>query len=321
MQIKRIAQLAKEAGMVGAGAPGRTRSKMPVPTIMNVTFHRPVRQTLALSCMAATCLAIFPAAVAAHGCVRHPGYREKFIDMTMGTVRVPAELPVGRVIASKQFDIPIAGTDEFAAKCRNSGSLRGLMLQGVPVADHKDVYSTNVPGIGVRMSRLVTGPMPGPKGLYYYPHKFDYNWHITNVHIYAPAWFRIELIKTAPVTGSGPLAAGTYTRYVDDRGNSMITTRLNAHGITIITPSCTVDPASRNILVSLRPVPANSFKAVGTTAGDQPFDIRLQCQAGLNASNIVHPLHRRPDRCLRRSRRAGPHTGLRVGGRHRHPVA
>ena len=52
----------------------------------------------------------------------------------------------------------------------------------------------------------------------------------------------MELIKTGPVTGTGQLAAGTYTRYYGDGdGLSAITTVLSGNGITVVQPTCSVE--------------------------------------------------------------------------------
>jgi len=249
-----------------------------------------VRRALALSGLIGLCLAVIPAADAegAEGCKVVASYTEKLINMAMGDVPIPANLPVGSVIASRQFDVPVNGASEMAMFCKTHGSIRGLMLQGVPVPGFSDVYSTNVEGVGVRLSRRISSSGGTNQYTVYYPHRLQYP-PGTAVYLHHPAWFGVELIKTAEHTGSGPLAAGTYTRYVvDGDGKSVLTTFLTGTGTTIVQPSCEADPASRNILVQLHTLPLSELKAVGTALSDRPFEIRLNCKAGKHVAKLVY---------------------------------
>ena len=54
-----------------------------------------------------------------------------------------------------------------------------------------------------------------------------------------------------------------------------------------MTPSCTVDTGSRNIVVQLGQVARKGFTGVGSTAGARPFNIQLNCSAGVAASNTI----------------------------------
>jgi type 1 fimbria pilin len=98
--------------------------------------------------------------------------------------------------------------------------------------------------------------------------------------------FTVELIKTAPITGSGPLVAGQYSSYhlSSDPGHPVMTTWVTGHGITIVSSSCEVDAGSKNIPVNFDDVPQGSFHGVGSTAVERKFTINLQCQ---QSSNIV----------------------------------
>jgi hypothetical protein len=77
------------------------------------------------------------------------------------------------------------------------------------------VYSTNVPGIGMRFSR------GGSTVNIIYPGRFSYD---QEDHQYSleGSRFTLEIIKTAAVTGSGTLAAGKYTSYDWENGNNPI---------------------------------------------------------------------------------------------------
>lgn len=203
--------------------------------------------------------------------------------MDMGKVVIPNELPVGAVIARKTFPIPTRGTSEYLFDCTGGGgTLIGVMLQGAPLQSDSTIYSTAVAGIGIRLSRVIDAGLTVN-----YPHRL---WRsAAYIYFALGTQFQVELIKTAVATGNGPLAAGTYTRYYGDGdGISMLTTVLSGNGITIVTPSCSVDLGSRNILVDFGKVPQSNFKGRGTTTIDRQFNIKLNCKAGQNAQNTVN---------------------------------
>lgn len=224
-----------------------------------------------------------------------PFFAERSIDMAMGTVVISPNTAVGELIKSQPFSI--SGGTEHMFDCMTGnangvgGMVHGVMLQGTLVPGYTDRYTTAVPGVGIRLTRLIAGPDTGSgptSTKATYPHDISVPYGYGE--LYAGSSFLVELFKTAPVTGNGPLAAGTYTRYYGDGdpGNSAITTYLSGNGITIITPSCTVDTGSRSFSVQLGNVALSRFGGMGTTAGDKPFKIQLNCQPGQNAQNLVY---------------------------------
>ena len=216
-------------------------------------------------------------------CVRYPGTAVKFINMDMGQVVVPNDLAVGAVIARKPFPIPTRDTSEYIFDCTaGGGTLIGEMLQGTPMPGDPTIYSTAVPGVGIRLSRVIDAYLTVN-----YPHRLSRG--AAYIYFATGTQFQVELVKTAAVTGNGPLASGVYTRYYGDGdGVSMLTTTLSGNGITIVTPSCSVDLGSRNISVQFGRVPQNNFKGRGSTTGDRSFSIKLNCKAGQNAQNTVY---------------------------------
>jgi len=217
-------------------------------------------------------------------CTLNPGVTERFVNMDMGNVLIPP-LPVGGLIASRQFPFQANGSAEPIVTCSETGgTVHGVMLQGAPDANFPNVYSTAVPGVGIRLSRKISSTQT-----VYYPHTVQFT-GAASAYFEAGTQFMVELIKTAPVTGNGPLAQGTYTRYFGDDGKSTLTTQLLGIGTTIITPSCTVDAGSRNIPVQFGKVPLNSFGGRGSPAAnyDHNFNITLNCSAGANMRNTVY---------------------------------
>jgi type 1 fimbria pilin len=222
------------------------------------------------------------AQVAQAACFKNPAYTEKTINMFFGKVYLPSDLAVGALIARKEFNLPLQGGQlDKPWNCTNGGTVNGDMLQGQMITGYDHVYSTNVTGIGVRLSRYFTGVSST-----YYAHTrstttdfglFDVN-----------SKFVVELFKTGPKTGSGPLAPGIYTKYYSVADNlSVLTTYLDVNAITIVTPTCTVDVGSKNIAVNLGSVSRSNFKGVGSSAGEKDFNIKLNCQRGENTQNII----------------------------------
>ena len=95
--------------------------------------------------------------------------------------------------------------------------------------------------------------------------------------------FQVELFKIAARTGSGPFAQGTYTRYssLGSDQRSVLTTFLLGEGITIITPTCSVDAGSRNILVDFGKVAKGDKGALPSAAGSRRNPAaRPRCSGG-----------------------------------------
>lgn len=244
-----------------------------------------LRRGRARAALLALCL-LFGAPGAWAACTRAPGVAERIVNMDMGNVLISPGTPVGGLIASRQFPFQANGPAENIVSCSGGGTVNGVMLQGAPDPNYPDVYSTAVSGVGIRLSRKISSTET-----VYYPHTVRTD--ITQAfHFGVGTQFQVELIKTAPITGNGPLAHGIYTRYYGDDGPaySVLTTQLLGTGTTIITPSCTVDAGSRNIPVRFGKVPLTSFSARGSPAAnyDQNFNITLNCGAGANMRNTVY---------------------------------
>jgi type 1 fimbria pilin len=223
------------------------------------------------------------------GCSRVPDASEKLVNMDMGTVVIDYDLPVGNVIQSQQFPIPIVGSPEKIWDCEQTGgTLRGTMLQGSPVYGYSNVYSTDVSGVGVRLSRRINDINGNPTNTYY-PHTISLSAG-ENAYFVAPSYFQVELVKIAQRTGSGKFARGTYTTYSGDDGISALTTVLNGIGITIVTPSC----KTQDVQVRLDSFPLNEFKAIGTTTAKRAFSIPIRCQTSPQNVSLVLDASRDP---------------------------
>lgn len=207
------------------------------------------------------------------------GFSTYVFNLDLGTIVIQPDLPVGSVIATKQFSRVSSSTKVGA--CTNGGHTYYEMTQGAPVAGFDDVYSTNVKGIGVRLKFY-----DGDRAAFFFPNTRTYSGNV-DVYFYATSYYVVELIKTESITGTGPLTSGEVGRSRFDSGVSTASIFIPANGVTIVTPSCTVDTGSRNILVQLGRASMKNFTGVGSTAGTRPFNIQLNCSAGVAAANTV----------------------------------
>lgn len=232
--------------------------------------------------MASAAGLLLGASPARAACVMTKGYVEKVVNMTIGRVVIPNDATVGTVFKQALFPLPLSGATNKPWTCTKGGTVKGVMLQGTPVPGSDHVYTTAVPGVGIRLSRYFDNT-----AVTYYPHERSTNDDFAEFN--TASRFQVELLKIASITGNGPLAQGTYTQYysvADTR--SVLTTNLLGEGITIITPSCSVDLGSRNILVQFGKVPKDGFKGRGSTTAERKFSIKLNCKAGQNAQNTVY---------------------------------
>ncbi|MDN3524554.1 fimbrial protein [Halomonas sabkhae] len=204
------------------------------------------------------------------------GFQAQNINMAVGRVIVPANSQVGDRLAIEEFPINDKPADgDVLTECDESGGYsRGEMLVGQPSSLGPNIYSTNVPGIGIRLSRRIQGRDLTVE----YPHTLTLDPEGT--YFIGNGFFRVEVFKTAPQTGSGPLATGQYTTYYNDGdgpSKPLLTSYLDANAITIISPTCEINAGSRNIPVNFGQVPESTFEGVGTTNTERNFDIGMQC--------------------------------------------
>ncbi|PJR63574.1 fimbrial protein [Raoultella sp. T31] len=209
-------------------------------------------------------------------CTRGPAPTVQ-LDMAIGRVVVNPDLAVGSVIATQNWTMP-AGT---GVNYRCSGTTvfkASIVAPGVTDLGNK-VYSTNVPGIGLRFSR------GGSTVNIVYPGSFTTGGGNFSLE---GSRFTLEVIKTASVTGSGTLAAGKYTSYDWEYGNNpILVTFLSANAITVVSPSCTV-LSGKNMNVNVGTIKRSDLNGVGTYAGGKNFNIELQCSGGLSASGYAN---------------------------------
>ncbi len=208
-------------------------------------------------------------------CALNPGpFVPQDVQMDMGQVIILPGLPVGGLI--KEL-VVVINERAGAAQCSTAGSAIGIFnnaAQRVPVPGFSNVFATDVVGVGIRVYRD-SGDIKA-----FYPHTLLLP--SSNSVRLAGGTFRVELIKTAAVTGSGLIApAGRFTTYYfdgDGPTKPVLVSTFKGSGTTVVNPTCSVQAGSRNIVVEFGSVPASTFSGVGSRAADRDFDIRLACQ-------------------------------------------
>ncbi|MCR6476279.1 type 1 fimbrial protein [Variovorax sp. ZS18.2.2] len=231
-------------------------------------------------------LAGTPDAMAA--CSPHPEFKTTNLaplQMTVGRVFISPNDPVGTIYPSNSptdgYMFPVnPQTDVPPFTCPGGGSLLGRVLSGGTQIDSDNWFTTNVEGIAIQLSRNRGGVFIS------YPHTIPFRGpEFDTVGFFqSDLKFVVRLKKIARVTGSGRLAEGIYSTYTGDGSStSVLTTQVLGDAITIVTPTCTVDTGSKTVNVPLGKQPRSSFKGINSTSPATPFNIRLNCNAGVGS--------------------------------------
>ena len=216
-------------------------------------------------------LSVLASSHAFAACKPTSSWKTKTLEIGMGQIVVQNKgQAIGSVLASREFPISVSGASDKIGHCSGTGVSVGAVRKGQEMASHPGVFETSVSGIGIKFTRVFR---PGDESSLPFERQHKHG----SQYLYAGALMRVELVKTAPITASGPLEAGIYTSEFFEQGVAIIETNMPAGGTTVISRSCAVNAGSRNIPVKLGPVPRKDFKGVGTIAQKREFPIWLDC--------------------------------------------
>ncbi|NAR85766.1 fimbrial protein [Acinetobacter haemolyticus] len=209
-------------------------------------------------------------------CSTSRDFRTIDVSMQVGRVVVRPSDPVGKVLVKSLFEIrPNNGT---SYTCSLSDMMVARLLQNYAISPlGNNIYSTNIPGIGIRLYREAFNATTFSG---YYPYTVPVPG--TNIRL-AEGYFVVEIVKTAENTGSGTLVPGQYsTYYAGDRSDRpFLTTTVYGNAITIASSSCEWR-GNINKAVTLPTVTKSGFTGVGSTQGEQSFDLNILCNGGEN---------------------------------------
>ncbi|MDN6859914.1 fimbrial protein [Pseudomonas sp. CAN2814] len=233
---------------------------------------------LALSCL----LALFATpeeASAATTCTFSPA-APAYVTLNLpSSITVPAGAKVGAVLWSGST----GNTQSLATNCNGTWYAVIAYVSGVSMAQTAaaDVYATNVPGIGVKVTGYGTSmPTPGTA-------RNMVTYGAGTIGSYLS--FGLSLVLTGPVGSGGtvklasPLAGGYSSNSPTTLLQATAYGLLNITGSTKINlPGCTTS----NVDVPMGRIPLNRFSAgVGSTSPSVPFQLELNCPANWNGIN------------------------------------
>ena len=211
-------------------------------------------------------------------CTPSNGFRPQDVSMSVGRVVVRPSDAIGTVLRKATFPISNNGSTyrcDFGAP----SSIKAVLNQSYPLSlSGTSIYSTNISGIGIRLYREAEAAS-NFSGYYPYRRTLERN----TTYSLANGYFIVEIVKTAPTTGSGTLVPGQYSSYyVDGYSNKpFLTSTVYGNAITIASSSCEIQ-GNINKVVQLPTVNKADFKGVGSTQGEQAFDLNILCNGGQN---------------------------------------
>lgn len=217
------------------------------------------------------------------------------VTMNLGAVIVRPDSEVGSILLEKKFPI---STMEKAVKCRPGSLLpyraaqrdvvEGVLSNSPQPTNYDNVYTTNIPGIGMSLYREVVSSGSGGLQSTFYPHQYNIQYNIglppTDAdYDLAGGSFVVRIVKTANTTGTGKIAQGKYSSYhLRSKMNMpILTSHVYGDSITITTSSCEISGA-KDTVVQLPTVANTGFNGIGSTQGPKPFDIKIKCVGGQN---------------------------------------
>ncbi|MCU4641700.1 fimbrial protein [Acinetobacter courvalinii] len=214
----------------------------------------------------------------ANAACRLYNYTPNDVQMSVGRVVVRPSDEVGKILRKATFAITDKGTR--ADRCDSSDRLIAELNQAYPLSPlGNSIYTTNIPGIGIRLYREAENASNFSG---YYPYTRGGLRYGTTYNL-APGYFVVEIIKIAEQTGSGALVPGQYSSYYIQGypTRPFLTSTVLANAITIASSSCELQ-GNINKVVQLPTVMKSGFSGVGSTQGEQSFDLNILCNGGKN---------------------------------------
>lgn len=189
-------------------------------------------------------------------------------SLNLGNLVVQRDAPVGTVLAT----VNSSYTNQQVDMCTGGGYENYyITYPGASTTGISNVYSTNIPGIGIRGKMFGIYASPAGVSNYIYGN---------SAGIFSgPA--TLEVVKTG-TTSSGTFITGEAMKVTVDNGAKIESIVITGGSVTSL--ACSV--STPNVNVALDPVLSSSFTGVNSTKGPQPFTIGLSCSASarINAS-------------------------------------
>lgn len=195
--------------------------------------------------------------------------------VSMQNILVQRDLPIGSIIATvtDEFRIPNTSTSYI---CRESISVNYLLIGEHNKTNFENVYTTNIPGVGVRI--LANGFY---KGQYITNPATNFSTTLQVGHFYP--WsisMKFELVKIGTITpgtfSSGKIADISAMNY---QGIFQPYFSLYVSG-NLIVKQAACNVRTNVLAINLNNILTTRFTAVGSTFGEKRFTIGLNCEQG-----------------------------------------
>ncbi|MEO3992291.1 fimbrial protein [Pseudocitrobacter cyperus] len=216
---------------------------------------------------------LFTSGVANASCILGSDAISSPLYMDMGRVMVQPQTPPGTVIASRSWPLR---DKSLQLQCNGSQNLEAKVIASGSRETGNHIWSTNVPGIGLRFTLQRQAQQVS------YPGKITVGGGSKSDVSLNDFTFKLDVIKTANLVGSGAVAAGQYTTFGNGKA-SLINTWLRDNSLIIVSPSCRISN-NANFRVNLGSIPLAALKGKGTGAGGRNFAIRMQCAGNVSVA-------------------------------------
>lgn len=215
------------------------------------------------------------------------------VSLNLGNIVVQRDTPVGTVVATVN-DTTLGGRNSFIQCTTSSFTSQWAAGTGgfTPVSyGGQTLYQSGIDGLAFRVVTAGAGSTAGRYGTGTLPRSLSGvacvssggNWY----RLCGGTWgnYRLQLVKIAATTGSGPLKAGSITQALVV-GETNILNYTIASG-TVQTVACSV--TNTNITVPMGKAKNTDFSGAGSTSGDADFKINLNCDAATNVNLTISP--------------------------------
>lgn len=213
------------------------------------------------------------------------------VTLNLGNIVVQRDTPVGTVVATVN-DATLGGRNNFFQCTTSAFTSQWAAGTGgfTPVSyGGQTLYQSGIDGLAFRVVTAGAGSTAGRYGTGTLPRSLSGvacvssggNWY----RLCGGTWgnFRLQLVKIAATTGSGPLKAGSVTQALV-AGESTILDYVIASG-TVQTVACSV--TNSNIQVTMGKAKNTDFSGAGSTSGDADFSVKLNCDAATNVNLTI----------------------------------
>ncbi|WEV49448.1 fimbrial protein [Acinetobacter sp. ESL0695] len=208
-------------------------------------------------------------------------------NIALGRIVVKPSDAIGQVLKEQTYTISPNGSYLSCNFYRNSFVNQGELSQRRPISNlGNNIYSTNLRGIGIRISLIEDGVQTNfpfstsiDAYFYYFP-LFGYNYSLDKTRL-----IKVEIIKTENDVESGGLSSGRYAVYYTDtyRNKPILTVDLPINGITVASSSCLI--TNNNTTIKLADAIRSGFNGVGSIQGEQNFQVNVLCNGGYNITS------------------------------------